>query len=109
VAEKCDCLNMCGDDARVLAYLVEPCDYRLRAAKARQAELQAKIDQMLADAAIRLDAARYQVLRSASWFNSSLCVVSDPKTSIKLGSDCPSGQRLDDLCDAEIAKEGKWL
>lgn len=37
--ERCDCLNMCGDDHRVGLYQVEPCADRFRIAKARRAEL----------------------------------------------------------------------
>jgi hypothetical protein len=49
--------------------------------------------------ATELDAARYRWLRRQQWNNSSMCVVTNPKVSIKLGYDCPSLERLDDIID----------
>lgn len=58
MAEKCDCLNDCGDDRRVHQYLVEPCAGRMRAAQREKALLQAEIS-------LREDAARYRWFRAA--------------------------------------------
>lgn len=44
-------------------------------------------------------AARYAHLREAHWNDSSLAVVVNPKKAVKLGHDCPSGERLDTLLD----------
>lgn len=49
-------------------------------------------------------AARYAYLRDTHWESHPLCVVSDPKNSVKLGHDCPSGQRLDELIDMLTSK-----
>ena len=62
------------------------------------------------------DAERYRWLRKQDWFDSTLCVLRDPKTVLtrgpQLGADCPSGTRLeamnDDLRDhfAGLAMQG---
>lgn len=44
-------------------------------------------------------AARYDYLRSAHWESHPVCVVSDPKVSVKLGQECPSGVYLDNRID----------
>jgi hypothetical protein len=54
--------------------------------------------------ALRKDAERYQWLRSQHWEKSELCVVEHPRASIRLGFDCPSLLRLDEIIDAAIAK-----
>lgn len=46
------------------------------------------------------DAERWRKLRAMDWFDSPFCVVRDPKGRISLGSDCPSGTRLDSFIDA---------
>lgn len=51
------------------------------------------------------DAERYRWLRVQHWNDSALCVVADPKNAVKLGHDCPSNQRLDEIIDTAIAKE----
>jgi len=55
---------------------------------------------------LRVDAQRYRWLRSQDWFDGKLCVVRDPKivfrTGAALGTDCPSGTRLDDAIDAAM-------
>jgi len=62
-------------------------------------------------AEVRKDAGRYRFLRGCDWFSSPLCVLSEPKkavdTSLMLGADCPSRDRLDAAIDAAIlaAKE----
>jgi len=57
----------------------------------------------------RDDAARYRWLREQAWFNGALCVVRDPKRSVRLGSDCPFRERLDEAIDSALlaAKEAK--
>ncbi len=50
--------------------------------------------------AVSRDAARYRLLRSFNWADSPLCVVNVPKKAVKLGYDCPSGERLDSILDA---------
>lgn len=51
------------------------------------------------DEAIRVDAARYRWLRSQKWNDGKICVVVDPKDSVKLGRDCPCLDRLDRMID----------
>jgi hypothetical protein len=51
----------------------------------------------------RIDAQRYRWLRAQHWNESNMAVVCDPKKSVKLGYDCPSGERLDEIIDASIA------
>lgn len=50
-------------------------------------------------AAIKRDAERYRWLREQHWNEAKLCVVAQPKNSVKLGCDCPSFDRLDNLID----------
>lgn len=56
------------------------------------------------------DAARYRWLREQHWNESNVAVVLAPKKAVKLGYDCPSGQRLDEIIDAarsaSASKEG---
>ena len=54
---------------------------------------------------LRADAERYQWLRKQHWAESKLCVVADPKTAVRLGSDCPSLERLDEIIDNATIKE----
>lgn len=56
-------------------------------------------------ARLRADAERYRWLRAQHWESSSLGVVRDPKESVKLGYDVPSGDRLDMAID-EAMKQG---
>lgn len=58
MAEKCDCLNDCGDDVRVAQYLVEPCEGRLRCALREKARLEAEVE-------LRENAARWCAFRAA--------------------------------------------
>jgi hypothetical protein len=53
------------------------------------------------------DAARYRWLRQQHWNEADMAVVCDPKKSVKLGFDCPSGERLDDAIDAAILAANK--
>lgn len=43
MAEPCDCLNQCGDDERVVQYLVEPCEWRMNRALREKARLAAEV------------------------------------------------------------------
>lgn len=45
--------------------------------------------------ALRKDAERYRWLRSQHWDKNTMCVVTSPKSCVKLGSICPSGELLD--------------
>lgn len=54
--------------------------------------------------ALRKDAERYRWLRIADWWRSPVCVIRNPKEQAKLGSDCPSGDRLDAAIDAAMGK-----
>lgn len=49
------------------------------------------------------DAARYRKLRGMHWSDSMLCVVSEPKESVKIGCYCPSGEQLDAAIDAALS------
>lgn len=53
---------------------------------------------------LRKDAERYRWLRIADWWRSPVCVLRNPKEQAKLGSDCPSGDRLDAAIDAAMGK-----
>lgn len=48
----------------------------------------------------RLAAERYRWLRAQTWDASPIAVVVNPKSAVKLGHDCPSGIRLDQLVDS---------
>jgi hypothetical protein len=52
--------------------------------------------------ALRADAERYRWLREQHWNDSPMCVVMNPRACVKLGSDCPSDERLDAAIDAAI-------
>ena len=49
------------------------------------------------------DAARYRWLRMADWWESPLCAITNPRQNAKLGSDCPSRDRLDTAVDAAMS------
>lgn len=53
-----------------------------------------------------LDAARYRHLRAQHWNDGVMCVVLNPRDAVKLGRDCPSESRLDELVDADIKLQG---
>ncbi|MDA8485111.1 hypothetical protein NNO07_18755 [Pseudomonas resinovorans] len=57
--------------------------------------------------ALRKDAGRYRALREMNWCHGPLAVVADPYSRIKLGSDCPSRDRLDEAIDAAMVQEVK--
>lgn len=54
--------------------------------------------------ALRKDAERYRWLRIADWWRSPMCVIRNSKDQAKLGSDCPSSDRLDAAIDAAMGK-----
>ncbi|MCV4285073.1 hypothetical protein [Pseudomonas capsici] len=63
-------------------------------------------DQLKAEnEALRRDATRYRFLRNQHWPAAYLAVVVNPKTSVKLGHDCPSGARLDEEVDGAMKRE----
>jgi hypothetical protein len=45
------------------------------------------------------DAIRYRWLRKQHWDHSAMAVVSDPKENVRLGTYCPSDDRLDAAID----------
>ncbi|MFM0405250.1 hypothetical protein [Paraburkholderia dipogonis] len=49
------------------------------------------------------DAARYRWLRQQHWNEADMFVVAGSKSQVRLGADCPSLVRLDDVIDAAIA------
>lgn len=51
----------------------------------------------------KMDAERYRWLRAQHWATSNLTAVRNPQQALRLGSDCPSGERLDALIDAALA------
>lgn len=53
------------------------------------------------------DAERYRWLRLADWWSSPICVVKDPKSQAKPGTDCPTRDRLDTAIDAAMQSEAK--
>lgn len=53
----------------------------------------------------KLAAERYFWLREQQWYNSNMCVVINPKAQLKLGTDCPSLDRLDTLIDEARGKK----
>ena len=57
-----------------------------------------------------LDAARYRWLREQHWHNGPETLVVTTARSVKLGSDVPSGNRLDeaiDACRAPVGSSGR--
>lgn len=55
---------------------------------------------------VQRDAERYRWLRKQHWNEGILCVVAQPKKSVKLGCDCPSLDRLDCFIDAASSAQG---
>jgi hypothetical protein len=53
-------------------------------------------------ASVAADAARYRWLRRQNWNDATLCVVMCPSRAVKLGHDCPAGDRLDAAIDAAM-------
>lgn len=107
-------LVLAANPATVLALIAE--NERLRADldgemdQARDfniehAELQSERDHLKAEnEALRKDAERYRWLREQNWAISEMAVATYPKESIKLGYDCPFGDRLDSAIDAAMGR-----
>lgn len=53
-----------------------------------------------------IDAIRYRWLRKQHWDHSAMAVVSDPKENVRLGTYCPSDDRLDAAIDAAMLHDG---
>ncbi len=56
--------------------------------------------------ALVTDAKRYRWLRGQKWERANLFVVAGSKSQVRLGTDCPSDERLDVAIDAAMAQEG---
>lgn len=54
---------------------------------------------------LQLAADRYNFLREQQWNTSPIAVVKYPKDNVKLGSDCPSMERLDEIIDVCMKRE----
>lgn len=97
------CWN-CGDTGDVHDMVGEwrgQCDCNA----AKLIEVASERDQLKADnEALRKDAERYRWLRIADWWRSPMCVIRNPKDQARLGSDCPSSDRLDAAIDAAMGK-----
>ena len=91
--KQCDCLNTCGDDPALEKQPGIACENR-------KTQERIAIEKSQQHKHLMDDAARYRFLRSCDWFDGAVCVVESPKKSVKLGSDCPSGARLDELIDS---------
>lgn len=70
----------------------------LKAAQVKLAKRDAEVEEL------RTDAERYTALRTQTWYDGVVAVVRDPRRSVKLGYDCPSHERLDELAD-ELRKK----
>ena len=94
--------DLSAAQAEIAAQEVQMDAVRYRAAAAEQA-----------NEGLRKDAQRYQFLRNAEW----PCISKGPayeniwrvtrQRNIKIGSDAPTGERLDAAIDSAIAREGK--
>ncbi|MFK3815108.1 hypothetical protein ACI2KG_00610 [Pseudomonas sp. NPDC089407] len=74
------------------------CDRERRAFRGDRDQLKAENE------ALRRDARRYRFLRNQHWPVAELAVVCNPKVSVKLGYDCPSGDRLDQQVDGAMIR-----
>lgn len=64
-----------------------------------------EVDQLRSEVErLRKNADRYEWLRAQHWSDADVAVVCQPKKSIRLGFDCPSLQRLDDLIDSAMQR-----
>lgn len=52
--------------------------------------------------ALQRDANRYRALRECTWHSHPMCVVMDPKKTVRFGAWCPSHTDLDDEVDKLI-------
>lgn len=103
--QRCQTMGMCAphggcrETEPVSSVWLERLRSEFRAAVRERDQLKAENE------AMRKDAERYQWLRLADWWRSPVCAISNPKEQAKLGSDCPSGERLDAQIDAAMVKE----
>lgn len=98
-----------GRIGQAFANCLVPTDEKCRAnaafiAAANPAAVLSLLDEL---EAFRKDAGRYRLLRQAHWWESPLCVVRDPKRQVKPGTDCPSGERLDEAVDTLKSQEAR--
>lgn len=91
-----------NDLERRIAALETELDQAQKAALYAQAECLRAQDACLKAQETERDGLRYRWLRRQSWDRSALCVVSDPKQNVRLGTYCPSGDQLDAAIDAAI-------
>jgi len=101
-------------------------DLGFRGARAAARRIAAEADAEIASAKERIDALeaenaslrkirkgvseyarRYAFIRDQHWNEARLCVVVNPKESVRLGHDCPSGERLDAEIDAALTQNQK--
>lgn len=57
------------------------------------------------NAELAKDAGRWRKFREMNWHNSPIVAVMGPKMNVRLGTDCPSVDRLDDIIDAALASQ----
>lgn len=62
-----------------------------------------KLEETIKD--LQLAADRYNFLREQQWNTGPIAVVKYPKDNVKLGSDCPSMERLDEIIDVCMKRE----
>lgn len=55
--------------------------------------------------AVVRDAERYRWLRAQQWDVANLFVIAGSKSQVRLGTDCPSLDRLDEAIDAQMSGE----
>lgn len=91
--------------SQLAALQAEPNSYQSGFDAGRAAE-KAHADNWRAEAdGLRRDAKRYRFLRNQHWPVAYLAVVISPKVAVKLGHDCPSGDRLDEQVDGAMKRE----
>lgn len=78
------------------------CGYWRETARAHLAEIEELKGE---NEALRKDAKRYRFLRNQHWPVAYLAVVVNPKVSVKLGHDCPTGERLDGQVDDAMKRD----
>lgn len=54
--------------------------------------------------ALRADAERYRWLRCRNWSDDAMCIVTNPRETVRLGTFCPSNEQLDAAIDAARKK-----
>ena len=81
-------------------------NYGLTATAIELKEFADRLTDLQSGAGDAQDAARYQFLRSNNWNESAIFVVAGSKECVRLGTDCPSRERLDEAIDNAIATQG---